>query len=148
MLLEDAPAFGWAKQYQLPEGCLRVFEVQSYDHDVSWTIEGDRLLSNHPGIKIKYVQIVTQTGLYSPEFVTALAARLAAELCLPLLDSQTRFDMLYKLYQARVSKAALDDARSQNVWQHEPKDSWLKHRGPWYDWHEGRRIEMLENEFE
>lgn len=91
--LSTPPAFGWTWQYQLPVNCLRVLQVNGYGEEEvpdNWEIEGGRLLSDADTVQVKFIARVTDSSLYDPLFVEALALKLAARLCVPLTGSDSR----------------------------------------------------------
>lgn len=91
--LSDAPAFGWAYQYQLPVECLRVLQVNGYEEDEepdNWEVEGGKLLTDEDSVNAKYISQVTDANIYDPLFIEALSLKLAAKLCIPLTGSDSR----------------------------------------------------------
>ena len=79
-----APAFGFAKKYQLPADCLRVCEVNDSEFgDVNtdaYSIEDNFLLTDATSVNLVYVRQETDTDGYDPLFVRALAIKLAVAL--------------------------------------------------------------------
>lgn len=126
--LSDTPPFGYDYAYQLPPGCLRVWELyDQYASDSSsrvwysegqldktnvspedhWDVEGDELLTDREeNIYIRYVAQVKETGYFNPAFVNCLATRLAAELAIKLAKSKTmRTELLAELEQVLLPEA-------------------------------------------
>jgi hypothetical protein len=128
-LLEDAPVYDWSYAYELPGDCLRLLQADSGGERVIMVTMGSTILSNSEDIYIRYIYRVTQPGLFPAAFVSAMAARLGAELALTLTDSQGRFEGLYKLYQMRMGQAKLQDTRENNNPDSVESDSWLESRG-------------------
>ncbi|HEX7639824.1 MAG TPA: hypothetical protein VF457_15615 [Burkholderiaceae bacterium] len=83
------PPFGWAAAYPLPAGFLKMIEIGEdwvfYTptfREGLFTIEGAAVLTDQGSpLKIRYVQRITNAGLFPPLFVDSLACRLAAEAC-------------------------------------------------------------------
>ena len=79
--LSEDPAFGWAKQYQLPEDCLRVLQLNGWDYNQDpkrWEVEGRVLLTDiSDGVEIKYIYRNANAFEYDPIFVQALSCKLA-----------------------------------------------------------------------
>jgi hypothetical protein len=75
LLTEAVPDFGYEHQFLLPADFLRM-TGQSY-HNHRYTIEGNRLLSNHLSSKLLYVKKVTDTTLFDALFIEVLVLRLA-----------------------------------------------------------------------
>jgi hypothetical protein len=75
----DAPAFQWARQFELPPGCLRVLPIfDQYGRPWQFEIEGRRILTDAGApLQIRYVERVTDTNQWDPMFVQVMAAALA-----------------------------------------------------------------------
>lgn len=86
--LDEAPAFEWAKQYQLPTDFISLVEVNGFDYhgqpQAHWEIEGRRLLTDEERADITYVAYVDDPvewdALFSNAVVVLLASKLAARL--------------------------------------------------------------------
>jgi hypothetical protein len=139
--LNDAPAFGYARAFQLPTDFLRLLwcgdyapgidlsEIRTGMDSPDWTIEGRQILSNHPSpLKLVYVRRVTNETEFSPEFTECFVSRLAVELSASLTDSNPRVERAQADYQL-----GLRAARRANAIQLPPQpladDSWLIARG-------------------
>ena len=77
-----------------------------YDYDEEDFIE-------HP--KIKYIKQVTTTANFSKAFVTAFAARLAAEACYALTTSKTMQEQKFKEYEVKLAQSKTADAHEGGV---------------------------------
>jgi len=137
-IITTLPAFEFTQAYALPNGtgtdpitdpyyCLRVLYT-SFDRPDrwdaygirtnAWRVEGRYLLTNFaPAVNttpvqqvfIIYIGRTTAVIDYDPLFTQALAARMAAEMALPLKGSPKLMDASWKLYGL-----ALQEARSIN----------------------------------
>ncbi len=137
--LTAAPAFGWARQFALPESCLRIVQVGDdwlfYTQDTaSFTIEaapsGARAILTDEGapLQVRYVQRVTNVGVWPPLFCRAVAMQLAADACEKLTQSNTKFEAAMAAYAL-----AIRQAKAQNAIElpptREPESAWLRSRG-------------------
>lgn len=129
-----APAFGWAYAYPMPTGYLGMVEVGEdyvmYDagSQVLFQIENGEILTDEGApLKIRYIKRVTNTGLFSPLFVEALACRLALELCESLSDSTSKKQDLKDDYRAAISLARRMNAIEQPP-RRTPDSSWVNAR--------------------
>ncbi|WP_237763927.1 hypothetical protein [Terrimicrobium sacchariphilum] len=105
-LLADAPAFGWAYQYQLPSDCLRILQLngyQVYQADGRFDIEGGRMMTNCDTAQVRYIARVTDGTLFPPLFVEALALKLATRLAKPITGSASEVERLKTEYE-RITK--------------------------------------------
>lgn len=112
------PAFEYAYQYPLPSDCLRVLSINKYDIDdetLDWQLEDNKILTNQSTCKIVYISQVTNPNKFSALFTQALAARIAADLAIPLTQSRTLQEAHYKLFSAKISEArAMDGGQGKS----------------------------------
>jgi len=106
--LSDAPIFGFANQFQLPTDCLRVLGT---DPDVTFKVEGKKILADVDTLSIRYISRVTDPTIYDSQFVDLLAARLASEIAIPLTDNHTRQQEMMALYTIRLRAARTSDSQ-------------------------------------
>lgn len=113
--LGTAPAFGWDKQYQLPGDLIRLKDVNGEDNEGSsraFEVEGNVLLTNDTSVNITYIYKVTNTNLYSPTFVDALAYKLAALTCSRITGDDRLTVALEKQYEVALAKAIHNDTKA------------------------------------
>lgn len=107
--LDTTPAFEFDYALQLPADCLRVLKL---DHPtLDFRVEGRSLLVNETSVNIKYIYDVTDASVFSPLFAEALAARLAADLAYPLVQSNTLHEQMMVYYEKLLRKAKAADAQ-------------------------------------
>lgn len=138
--LNTVPLNGvYSAQFQLPANCLRVLEVGDYwpgadtsdyrNRSVSeWTIEGEVILTNIAApLSLRYIQQITNPGLYDSAFAEALAARLAWETCEQITQSGEKRKLAIQEY-----KQAIQEATQANALETPPEfkadDSWMMAR--------------------
>lgn len=139
--LSTSPASGpYTSQYQLPAQCLRTLMVgDSYPAaDLSdyrsgptmedYAIEGGMILTNLPSpLSIRYVQQITDPGLFDASFAKMLACRIAKAVCFRLTNSME----MVKAVMAEYS-SALSDAMRANALETAPSfpadDTWINTR--------------------
>ena len=119
------PEFEYDHAYSLPSDCLRVIRME--DDDAIFVREEDRLLTDEDSAKIQYIAQITDTAKYTPAFVTAFAARLAAEISYPLTNSTSVAETMYKLYLDKLKIAKGIDAQEGTGQQIDEK-SWEESR--------------------
>jgi len=117
------PEFNWGNAFSLPTEILRVISVEResvvgsneltsnfVEHEqMNWVREGNEVLSDWDSIKIRAIIRIEDTTLFSPSFVHVLAARLAADLCIPITRSKTLQQQMFALYGAKLDDAAATD---------------------------------------
>ena len=77
----------------------------------SWVVEGDYVLCEYPKIVMFGGRRISDTGKYTPLFVQALAARMAATLAIPLTENRQVAADMWALYDTFVSQAAARDGQ-------------------------------------
>jgi hypothetical protein len=93
-----------------------------------WQIEGDKLLTNDSApLDITYTRKVTDTGIFHPLFVEALACRIAMELNEKINQSNTKLNNMSGLYELSIRKAKKVNAIDRPA-QQSPEDSWVTAR--------------------
>ena len=123
--LSEAPAWGFAYQYQLPVDCLRVLEV---DTRCVWRVEGRHILSDAGApLNILYVRQEDDPEQYDLLLVEALASRLAGELAESLTQSNTKKEMIEREYLDALDRARRADAQEGTA-QRLFRSSWLEAR--------------------
>lgn len=117
--LSTAPASGpYTSQYALPAGCLRVVTVgDSWPAaDVSdyrsgpttddYSVEGNLILSNLPApLSVRYVQQITDPGLFDAAFAKAFAAKLAFVCCFRITSSLEGQKQAMAMYKDAIREA-------------------------------------------
>lgn len=76
---------------------------------VYWEKEGRNILTPCANIRMHGIIRITDTGKFTNMFVQTLAARIAAELAMPLTQSTTNRDAMWSLYNMKLDEAAARD---------------------------------------
>ena len=101
----------WYK-HSFPEDWLtvsNVYEDANSEENIEWVREGRYILTKYETVYMRGLKRIVDTGQFSNLFVQALAARMAADLAIPLTqDRQMQADM-WQLYQAKLMEAAARD---------------------------------------
>lgn len=105
----EAPAFGWAYQFALPPDCLRVLSLS--DDSVDYEIEGNLLLTNNSSANILYLYRNLAVGAYSAGLVSALVARMTAELAMPVTKKESIVKASWAAYWSKVGQAIAADGQ-------------------------------------
>lgn len=120
----DAPAFGWAYQYQMPSDCLRVLLAGPWPQAImsayigwdtsQYTIEGTRILSDiGPTLTLLFIKQITDTGIYPPTFVEAFACKLAIEMVTDISGGKDdKKQVLWEEYERAIHAAKTINAIS------------------------------------
>jgi len=116
--LTEAPAWGYACQFQLPDGpfpeaCLRLLAIDGEaEFDARYKIEGRRVLTNEPApLNILYIGRIDDPSQLDPMLHDVIATRLAADLSYSLTASAALGQSLMDIYQAKLAEARSTDAQ-------------------------------------
>lgn len=85
---------------------LSTFRVESLEET---TATGKVILANVDSLFLRVIWRVTNIQLYSPMFIQSLAARIAADLAIPLTQNRTLQKDMWQLYQMKLSRAGAMD---------------------------------------
>lgn len=106
--LATTPTGEFAYAYELPSEVLRVAEVED---NTLWRVEDRKIVTDEAAVKARCIVRVTDPSKFSPGFVQALAARLAADLALPITNSRSMMETMFQLYERKVGRAINSDNR-------------------------------------
>lgn len=101
-------------RFEIPGDMIRSASagIGSSDVGLSFAIEGAQVLASSPSVTLKYHRRAPET-VFPAHFVSALTARLAAELCFPITESNSRAETLSQLADAELSLAKLIDSQQK-----------------------------------
>ncbi len=110
--LATAPAWGWKYAYAYPSDCLRILVLGKggVETDMAWAHEaaadGSQIIVTDIAapIDVKYIYNVTNTQVFSPQFVIALAKTLKWMLAIPItgkIERQIQAEKELQEYFAR-----------------------------------------------
>lgn len=112
-MLAEAPAFEFGRAFQLPSDFLRVVSVHpdaSGRGVLPYRIEGRRLLADAGGTYLRYVCQISDPNDMDALFREALAWALAADLSIPITQSNSMRQMMEEGLRAQLAKAKSVDA--------------------------------------
>ena len=93
--------------------------------DSPWAIEGGILMTDFGApLKLRYVRDVTDSGLFVPQFVDVMAAKLAYEACYAITQSREGQQTAMQDYKQAVREAAAANAIEKPP-QGMLDDSWM-----------------------
>lgn len=91
-------------------------------------VEQDKIISDVEGLVIKYTFLNENVAHYFPKFIQALATRLAAEICFPIVNSTSKSEALLKYYHDVVLPMAVANDSTQDTPTEAMQDEWLDAR--------------------
>jgi len=110
--LTTKPVFEYAREYHLPDDCLRVVSVDCVE---PYRIEGRKLLTDAATVKIEYVARITDPTQFDVLFVDTLAYLIAARIAPRLMDNASMVRELYQAYEAMLREARYTDSLEGTV---------------------------------
>ncbi len=124
--LPDPAPFGeYRNRFQVPADCLMVRSLE--DRRYEFKVEAGILLTNQPAARIVYTRRETDTSLYDPNFIDALATRIAVEFCMPLTQDKENRRALFEEFQAMLGVARSYDSQQGTPTQ-ALIDTWVNSR--------------------
>lgn len=111
-MLVAAPAWEYAHAFQIPVDpyCLRIWKTSLDELDQAWEKEGSTIITNASTLKIVYIARVDDPGLYDASFVSAVEARMAADLAFPIASDKSLAAGMWELYLAKLREARYLDS--------------------------------------
>lgn len=119
---DEAPAFEWDYEYDLPDDYLGRPEL--YDSDAQFVIEGRTLLCNDETINLKYTSQVTDIYLFTPLFIECLVLAIASELAVSIANDAVLKDKLQGELKVRMLDGMLLNEYENNFIPEEEDTSW------------------------
>ncbi len=109
--LASSPNVDFGHAFQLPADCLRVLSAGAghSSQGIRYRVIGDQLHAGSDSVVVTYVSQAAE-ALFPPYFSLAMVARLAAEFCIPLTDSTSRWKALQDRAEEELRRAKLCDA--------------------------------------
>jgi hypothetical protein len=110
--LASAPVADFANAFQLPIDCIRVLSAGTTGRGqgIRYKVKQRQLHTDADEVILTYISRPDELD-FPPFFAMALIAQLAAEFCIPLTDSTSRWEGLQKLADAELRRAKLIDAQ-------------------------------------
>lgn len=110
--LTGVPVADYAHAYQLPAGFLRALSAGNggRGRGVPYRLHEDRLHSDAEPIVLTYI-FRPEESSFPPFFAAALVTRLAAEFCIPLTESSTRAELLFRLAESELRASRQADSQ-------------------------------------
>ena len=126
----STPDWGRSNSFTLPSDFLRLLPPYPEDNSnqTDWQIEGRKILTNDSApLYIRYVKIVTDPNDMDALFREALSARIAAEICEELTQSNSKKTEMKDDYKLAIREARRVNA-IENVSAETPEDTWISER--------------------
>lgn len=113
--LSEAPMADYQYAYQLPNDFLRAMSAGTgrRGRGLDYRIARNVLHTDSDSVLLTYVFLPDESE-FPPFFASALIGRLAAEFCIPLTESTSRAEALYKLADDDFRKAKQVDAQQDS----------------------------------
>jgi len=110
--LVATPVADFASAFQLPPGFLRVLSAggAGRGRGIPYRIHEGRLHADADQVTLTYVFRPDESA-FPAFFAAALVARLAAEFCLPLTESASRAEVLFRLAEQELRSARQVDSQ-------------------------------------
>jgi len=112
----ETPPLPFAAQFLIPSKVIRIVEAGANPNfnrtnATEWQVEDGYILTNVGVMYIRAIMEVDDPKKYSPGFIRAFIARLAAEMCTAITSSATLQTKLMEEYAGVVSRAISADSQ-------------------------------------
>jgi hypothetical protein len=101
--LSTAPVFAFAYAYQLPSDFVRLIVADT--EEAPFEIVGKTIETDNKAVDIKYVRRITVVGEMDSLLASAIAARLAQEICLSITGNQELRSQVTSVFVERLNEA-------------------------------------------
>jgi hypothetical protein len=110
--LSTAPVADFARAFQLPSDCIRVLSAgtSGRGQGIRYRIVKRQLHADTAEVVLTYIARPEEVD-FPPFFDLALISKLAAEFCIPLTDSTSRWEALQRISDIELRRAKLIDAQ-------------------------------------
>ncbi len=113
--LAATPVADYTTAYQLPADFLRALSagINGHGRGIDYRVAENRLHTNSSGVVLSYIFRPDESE-FPPFFDQSLIARLAAEFCVPITESTSRSESLYKLAEIEFRNAKMIDSQQDS----------------------------------
>ena len=128
--VSPSPIFGLDNAFNLPGDpfCLKPREIVNLE-EFPWVVEGRQIITSHDApLQLIYTARVTDTSLYSSQFIEAFESRLAAEWAEPLIKQSSVQELMWRAYNAKISAAKAIEAGQTGLHEDTTQGSWVDSR--------------------
>lgn len=110
------PVADFANAFQLPSDFLRALSAGTgpRGRGIDYRIAEQRLHTDVDSVNLSYIFRPSERA-FPPFFDQAIIARLAAEFCLPLTESTSRAEVLFKLAEEEFRRAKTIDSQQETT---------------------------------
>ncbi len=110
----DGEHWGYGNSFTVPNDVARVIDVRDNPHDnapsdLKWRFEDRKIICDANKIYVRYIIDNIDPSTFSPMFVQALAARIAAEACIPVTENVGLSQQLWNVFSNKLSEAIHND---------------------------------------
>jgi hypothetical protein len=128
-----APEWQYDYAFPLPADCLALLDVYKNEtaRSTDWILESNSILCNHAGpLYIRYTKQSDDPNEWDSLLQSAVAHRIAAEICETITTSTQKLQMVMAKYAAIMKVAGSRSSKESTPRDHTPVDSWEQAR--WY----------------
>ncbi len=107
--------FPWAYKFQIPTDVARIVAVSHRDEQIEYELIGPHLYANVSSVDLRFIrgyQSITD-GNFPDDFSEALSNLLAADLAVPMTNTQSLQETYLNMYAERLRQARFNGAVEQ-----------------------------------
>ena len=117
------PVAQYTYQYIIPTNVIRILRAilnTGYDLEYPWERMGGFIFASEQNVCADMIVRVDDTTSFSPLFIKAFAARMAADMAIPLTENRNLANDMEAKYQGFVREAAYTDGSQGSMQQLKP----------------------------
>jgi hypothetical protein len=124
--LSAAPAWGFARKFQLPVDCLRVLDSEGDLHGTRWRREGNTILTDAGApLRLRYIARVADPAELDPMLSDLIALHLASQIAYLITGSNEVSQRMAATYDRLHRDARAMDAREMSQDEELHGGTWL-----------------------
>lgn len=107
----DAPIYGYSHKFELPSEVMLVKKATPYANNANdsekfdWRREEEFILADVDAIYVKCIVRITDVKKFNATFNQTLAARIGADIAVPLTESTSKEDQMWGKYNRAIALA-------------------------------------------
>jgi len=136
-LVEESPVSGWSYSYRRPSDCLKIHMIAQsarqsdmispIPYDIGSDDSGQLIYTDINPATLKYTRRVENTTLFTPDFDSALAWRITADISLPRSRIKGMSEKAMSMYMLELGRAAAHSANEQQA-DPDPESEFIRAR--------------------
>lgn len=105
----DAPSFEWSYSFNLPSQCVKVLRVSTTGTNITYQLQGRKILANEQSIQLEYIKYPDPIGVIDYSLAEAIAFYLAWSCARKVTSDTNQKGELWNEFQLILNQAKAAD---------------------------------------